>query len=355
MLDSMRRCEIKTIQTRLYNFCVTHKSSFGQLMACCVTKLSYYRYLCWLMIDTLYFLWIGIRQDHAYWWSGDSSSHETWWRHQMETFSALLAICAGNSPVPGEFPSRGSVNSPHKRQWRGALIFSLICVWINGWVDNRETGDLRRYRAHYDVTVMNQQSWYQHSSFRSQPQHQNKFTEWFMVYKFLWYMRYGCSYFSNPACDWLSIVWAYSEQETENGPWSEQDSKGLQFFDAVILLLLPHLGNWRHFSIDEKYKYLFVFPQNNQHIKVRADTMIIGKGRYSVCPSNGTRNTLRPRQNGRHFPDDTFKRIFLNEYELTKITAKSNNGFKKTVSNENLQHLTIFFIGSGFVGSISQR
>ena len=29
----------------------------------------------------------------------------TWWRHQMETFSALLAICAENSPVPGEFPS----------------------------------------------------------------------------------------------------------------------------------------------------------------------------------------------------------------------------------------------------------
>ena len=50
---------------------------------------------------------------------------------------------------------RSPVNSPHKGQWRGALIFSLICVWINGWVNNRETGDLRRYRAHYDVIVMN--------------------------------------------------------------------------------------------------------------------------------------------------------------------------------------------------------
>ena len=40
-------------------------------------------------------------------------------------------------------------------QWRGALVFSLICVWINGWVNNGEAGDLRRYRAHYDVTVMN--------------------------------------------------------------------------------------------------------------------------------------------------------------------------------------------------------
>ena len=49
---------------------------------------------------------------------------------------------------------RSPVNSPHKGQWRGALIFSLICVWINGWVNNREVGDMRRYRAHYDVTVM---------------------------------------------------------------------------------------------------------------------------------------------------------------------------------------------------------
>ena len=58
----------------------------------------------------------------------------------METFSALLAISAGNSPV-------------RKGQWRGALVFSFIYVWINGWVNNREAGDLRRYRAHYDVIL----------------------------------------------------------------------------------------------------------------------------------------------------------------------------------------------------------
>ena len=49
---------------------------------------------------------------------------------------------------------RSPVNSPHKGQWRGALMFSLICVWTNDWVNNREAGDLRRYRAHYDVIVM---------------------------------------------------------------------------------------------------------------------------------------------------------------------------------------------------------
>ena len=69
-----------------------------------------------------------------------------WWRHQMEKFSALLALCAGNSPVP--------VNSPHKGQWRGALMFILICARINDWVNNREAGDLRRLLDHYDVSVM---------------------------------------------------------------------------------------------------------------------------------------------------------------------------------------------------------
>ena len=68
-----------------------------------------------------------------------NDSSGPWWRHQMETFSTLLAICAGNL---------------HKGQWRGALMFSLICVSINGSVNNREAGDLRRYRAHYDVIVM---------------------------------------------------------------------------------------------------------------------------------------------------------------------------------------------------------
>ena len=49
---------------------------------------------------------------------------------------------------------RSPVNSPHKGQWRGALMFSLICVWINEWVNNRKAGDLKRYRAHHDAIAM---------------------------------------------------------------------------------------------------------------------------------------------------------------------------------------------------------
>ena len=41
--------------------------------------------------------------------SGHTSHHSSWWRHRMETFSALLAICAGNSPVTGEFPAQRPV------------------------------------------------------------------------------------------------------------------------------------------------------------------------------------------------------------------------------------------------------
>ena len=49
---------------------------------------------------------------------------------------------------------RSPVNFPHKGQWRGALMFSLNCARMNGWVNSREAGDLRRYRVHYDVIVM---------------------------------------------------------------------------------------------------------------------------------------------------------------------------------------------------------
>ena len=70
----------------------------------------------------------------------------TWWRHQIETFSALLALYAANSPVTGDLS--------HNGQWRGALTVSLICAWTNAWVNHRSAGDLRRHRAHYDVTVM---------------------------------------------------------------------------------------------------------------------------------------------------------------------------------------------------------
>ena len=49
---------------------------------------------------------------------------------------------------------RSPVNSPHKGQWSVSFDVFFICIWINGWINNRKAGDLRRHRAHYDVTLM---------------------------------------------------------------------------------------------------------------------------------------------------------------------------------------------------------
>ena len=121
----------KCIQISLFWWCQnpTTMDMYSLLVPCRETNMAFHISLRWLQQKDD--IWLVLL---------------SWWRHQMETFPALLVISAGNSPVP--------VTSPHKGQWRGALMFSLICIWINVWVNNREAGDLRRYRVHYDVIVM---------------------------------------------------------------------------------------------------------------------------------------------------------------------------------------------------------
>ena len=70
------------------------------------------------------------------------------WKHFPRHWPFVWGIHRSlvNSPWP--------VNSSHKGHWHGAMVLSLICAWINRWVNNREARDLRRHRAHYDVTVM---------------------------------------------------------------------------------------------------------------------------------------------------------------------------------------------------------
>ena len=96
-------------------------------------------------------------------------SFYSWFGHWLATCSETKAlsnempICHDDVIKWKHFPRywpfvrgihRSPVNSPHKGQWRGALIFSLFCTWINAWVNNREAGDLRRHHAQYDVIVM---------------------------------------------------------------------------------------------------------------------------------------------------------------------------------------------------------
>ena len=58
-----------------------------------------------------------------------------WWRHQMETFSALLAICAGNSPVPGEFPAQRPVTQSFDVFFDHPLNKRLSKQWWCWWFE----------------------------------------------------------------------------------------------------------------------------------------------------------------------------------------------------------------------------
>ena len=84
------------------------------------------------------------------WWSIVQDKvvfHATsWWLIKWKHFPRYWPFVRGIHRSPVSFP--------HKGQWRGAVMFSLICAWINRLVNNRKAGDLRRYRAHYDVIVM---------------------------------------------------------------------------------------------------------------------------------------------------------------------------------------------------------
>ena len=78
--------------------------------------------------------WVGLRRNI------------TWWRHQMEPFAALLALCAGNSPATGEFPTQSSVT-------QSFYVFYNL-AWTNSKVNSRDAVDLRCHRPRYDVIVM---------------------------------------------------------------------------------------------------------------------------------------------------------------------------------------------------------
>ena len=150
----------------------------------------------------------------------------------METFSALWAFCAGNSPVTGEFP--------HEGQWRGALVFSLICARINGWVNNREAGDLRRHQAHYDVIVMTESQ------------------------------SCGCSTISGYGA-WLQIGWhhpfvigwpKYRSGFTAVAFWVDVTGRNLHFFQRLLTVSL-HSHNDRQMPAVRSVKWNYEGRERN--------------------------------------------------------------------------------------------
>ena len=81
-----------------------------------------------------------------------------WWRHQMETFSALLAICAGNSPVPGEFPAQKPVTQSFDVLFDPGLNKQLSKqLW--GWWFETLSCSLCRHCNGKEILIYSSQRW----------------------------------------------------------------------------------------------------------------------------------------------------------------------------------------------------
>ena len=102
--------------------------------------------------------------------------HRLWpsWSWTNTRYMALHDDVIKWKPFPRYWPfvrgiHRSPVNSPHKGQWRGALMISLICAWMNGWVNNREAGD--RWIPHKKASNAEKVSiwWRRHELFVAYP------------------------------------------------------------------------------------------------------------------------------------------------------------------------------------------
>ena len=144
---------------------------------------------------------------------------EPWWRHQMETFSALLAICAGNSPVHGEFPAQRPVTR--------SFDVPLICARIYGWVNNHEAGDLRRHHSHYDVIVMHMLTCWQIGSIKT------NFKEIRIKIQNILYLK---NIFQNITCILPRLQWVNSSFPGQNGRHFADDIFRCIFFNEKICI-----------------------------------------------------------------------------------------------------------------------
>ena len=93
------------------------------------------------------------------------------WRRQWKSAKFMMTSSNRNTfhvtgRLCGEFTGHRWIPLTMAGQWHEALMFSLICAWTNDWVNNRDAGDLRRHRAHYDVIVMlwSLAGWYTNTS-----------------------------------------------------------------------------------------------------------------------------------------------------------------------------------------------
>ena len=144
----------------------------------------------------------------------------SWWRHQMETFSALLAICAENSPVHGEFPTQRPVTRSFDVFFHLRLNKGLSKKLWGRWFETLSCS----LWSHRNVKAADHLAMQGAGSiFLSLAQSKLRLCS----------ANHKACYFSNLACDYLGIVWAYSVKETENGPW---------YLTVILFTSLYHNG-----------------------------------------------------------------------------------------------------------------
>ena len=144
----------------------------AHVMACCLTAPSHYLHQCWLLINEVQRIPLADSQNNfgAYMrnvlfsvlpadglaplslQTSAGTAMTMFGPHIMKT-SSNGNIFRVTGPLCGEFTGQRWI-SRTKASDAELWFFSLICAWMNGWVSNREAGDLRRQDAHYDVTVM---------------------------------------------------------------------------------------------------------------------------------------------------------------------------------------------------------
>ena len=162
---------------------------------------------------------------------------------------------------------RSPVNSPHKGQRRGALMFSLICVWTNGCVINRYAGDFRRHRTHYDIILM-------------------------MVLKqeYATYDIYKCSQNNKSNRWWLYKCWVYMQQYI----CSTSDEISKVLFEAFYLchyhtLMLCQYLEHTHLQIHssilfrlliEMVTLLVIISQDREYNHLHGGCLCVGRRRF---------------------------------------------------------------------------
>ena len=153
---------------------------------------------------------------------------------------------------------RSPVDSPHKGQWRGALMVSLICAWTNGWANTRDAGDLRRHEDHYDVVAMIIQTLdSQFKDLKDSPHHRMSISWVFGVDFPLWYRNSTVL-----PLRYVTIVPGPSGNRADSNP---------------VLRYYGMFAGWQ----------------------------VVGRVPFI--------NSSPPRQHGRHFADDIFRCNFVNE------------------------------------------